>query len=151
MSALEVVGLVLGILVLVALILVLVMIPIVRRSRRVEREMAVELGDDGPRSENVRGMGLLSRGKGQVRGNGRLVLTADELHFRQLIPDRTTVISLASVTSVGSEKTWLGKWVGRRLLCVRWQTPDGGEDAMAWEVRDLDAWIGAISAEREAA
>jgi hypothetical protein len=54
-------------------------------------------------------------------------------------------IPLASVTDVGTERTWLGKWVGRRLLRVRWRTLEGTEDAMAWEVRDLDAWLAALA------
>jgi hypothetical protein len=73
------------------------------------------------------------------------VLTHEELRFRMWVPDRETRIPLASVTEVGSERTWLGKWVGRRLLRVRWRTPEGTEDAMAWEVRDLDAWLAALA------
>lgn len=150
MSALEAIGLVVGILVFVAVILLLILIPLSRRSKRMQGEMEAELGGEDLRSASVRTLGLLSRGKGQTRGNGRLVLTPTELRFRQLVPDRTTVVPLASVVSVGSEKSWLGKWVGGRLLCVRWRTPDGAEDAMAWQVRDLDGWIAAIDAERGA-
>ena len=142
MSALAIVALVLGILLLVALALM----PVRRRARRVTAEMESEAGDSR-RSEHVRGLGLESRGPKQVRGNGRLVLTNDELRFRMFVPDRETRIPLAAVTSVGSERTWLGKWVGRRLLRVRWTTADG-DDAMAWEVRDLDGWIAALGGER---
>jgi hypothetical protein len=142
-SALGVVALVVGILAFVALTFALVMIPISRRSKRVAAEMEAQVGE-GERAENVRGLGLESRGPKQVRGNGRLVLTSDELRFRMWVPDRETRIALASVTDVGTERTWLGKWVGRRLLRVRWRTPEGGEDAMAWEVRELDAWVGAV-------
>ena len=101
------------------------------------------------RIANVQGLGLQSRGRGQVRGNGRLVLTDVELRFRQWIPQRETTIPLAAVISVGTEGSWLGKWVGSKLLCVRWRTPDGSEDAMAWQVRDLDGWLGAIEAQRD--
>ena len=149
MSALGVVALVLGILVFTALMFVLLMIPISRRLRRMGAEMEDEMGP-GERAENVRGLGLESRGPKQLRGNGRLVLTHDELRFRMLVPDRETVIPLASVIDVGAEKTWLGKWVGRRLFRVRWRTPDGGADAMAWEVRDLDAWVAAVQGAAEA-
>jgi hypothetical protein len=31
---------------------------------------------------------------------------------------------------------------------VRWTTAERGEDAMAWEVRDLDGWIAALGGER---
>jgi hypothetical protein len=52
------------------------------------------------------------------------------------------------VTTVETKRSWLGKWVGATLLVVRWRTPDGGEDAMAWHVRDLDGWLAALGAAR---
>jgi hypothetical protein len=129
-------------------VLALTLAPLLRRARRVAAEAEAELGGEGRRSEHVRGLGLESRGPRQVRGNGLLALTDDELVFRLLVPDRETRIPLAAVTSVGSERTWLGKWVGRRLLRVRWRTPEGADDAMAWEVRDLAGWIAALGGER---
>jgi hypothetical protein len=141
---LGVVALVLAILVFVALAFAVVLIPISRRAKRVRTELEDELGGTIRRVANVRGLGLESRGRGQVRGNGWLVLTAEELRFRQWVPQRETTIPLAAVTSVGTERTWLGKWVGSKLLCVRWRTSDGGEDAMAWQVPDLDEWLAAL-------
>jgi hypothetical protein len=140
-SAVAIVALVLGIVVLTTM---LVAVPVSRRARRVQSELEAQVGD-GERAETVRGLGLESRGPKQVRGTGRLVLTHDELRFRMWVPDRETRIPLASVTDVGTERTWLGKWVGKRLLRVRWRTPEGAEDAMAWEVRDLDAWLAALA------
>jgi hypothetical protein len=143
-SALGIVALVVAILLFVALLFALIMIPVARRARRLRSELEAELGDAAKRTENVRGLGLQSRGKGQVRGNGWLVLTDDELRFKQWIPAREDRIPLAAVIEVETPRVWLGKTVGRKLLCVRWQTPDGGEDAMAWEVRDVDAWLSAL-------
>jgi len=145
---LDVVALVLATLVFVALAFAVVLIPFSRRAKRVQTGLEEELGGAIGRSANVNGLGLQSRGRGQVRGNGRLVLTTEELRFRQWIPQRETTIPLAAVTSVGTERSWLGKWVGSKLLCVRWRTPDGGEDAMAWQVRDLEGWLAALHAER---
>lgn len=142
-----VVALVLAILLLIALAFAVVLIPISRRANRVRTELEDELGGTIRRRADVSGLGLRSRGRGQVRGNGSLVLTAEELRFRQWIPQRETTIPLAAVTSVGTERTWLGKWVGSKLLCVRWRTPDGGEDAMAWRVPDLDGWLAALHGE----
>jgi hypothetical protein len=119
-----------------------------RRSRQAETAVEEELGLT--RSASVLGLGLESRGRAQVRGNGRLVLAEDELRFRQLVPARETTIPLAAVTSVGTERTWLGKWVGSKLLCVRWRTSDEGEDAMAWQVRDLNGWLAAIQTQVDA-
>lgn len=143
---LGVVALVLAILVVVGVVLIVV----ARRAKHVETAIEEELGD-AIRSATVNGLGLQSRGRGQVRGNGRLVLTPEELHFRQWVPQRETTIPLAAVIAVGTERTWLGKWVGSTLLCVRWQTSDGGEDAMAWQVRDLEGWLAALNAQRDPA
>jgi hypothetical protein len=143
-EALGVVALVLAILVGIAVVFAVVLIPVSRRAKRLQAGLEQELGDGIERSANARGLGLESRGRGQVRGNGWLVLTAEELRFRQWVPQRDTTIPLAAVTAVGTERWWLGKTVGSRLLCVRWRTPDGGEDAMAWEVRDLDEWLTAL-------
>lgn len=141
MSALGAVALVLAILAVVVLALVVVMIPVQRRARRGEAELAQELGAGLRRIATVRGLGLKSRGRAQVRGTGTLALTVEELRFRQWVPQREVRIPLANVTQVGTERWWLGKTVGRRLLCVRWRREDGSEDAMAWEVRDLEAWL----------
>ena len=73
------------------------------------------------------------------------MLTPGELRFRQWLPDRETRIPRADMTAVETPKSWLGKSVGTTLLCVRWQ-----EDAMAWEVRDLDAWLAALSSDPRA-
>jgi hypothetical protein len=143
-TALQIVAFVLGILILVALVSALAMIPVSRRARRLQGELEAELGDRAERVANARGLGLESRGKGQVRGNGWLVLADGELRFRQWVPVRETVIPLADVTKVETPRWWLGKSVGSRLLCVRWRTPEGGEDAMAWQVPDLDGWLAAL-------
>lgn len=150
-DVLAVVALVLAILVVVALGLAAVMIPVSRRAKRLRAGLEEELGDAAERIANVRGLGLQSRGKGQVRGNGWLVLTGEELRFRQWVPQRETVIPLAAVTTVGTERWWLGKTVGSRLLCVRWHTSDGDEDAMAWQVPDLEEWLAALQAQRDSA
>ena len=140
MTALQVVALALGIFILVSL----VVIPIARRARGVRAGLDEELGDTATRKATVRGLGLESRGKGQVRGNGSLVLSPGELRFAQWVPHRETRIPLDAVTLVETRRVWLGKTVGSKLLCVRWRMPEGGEDAMAWEVRDLDGWLAAL-------
>jgi hypothetical protein len=147
-SVLGLVAVVLGSILAIALLVAAVVVPIRRRSRRIRAGIEDELGDDVQRLANARGLGLQSKGRGQVRGNGWLALTADELVFRQWVPARETRIALAAVTAVGTERTWLGKWVGSRLLCVRWRTPAGDEDAMAWQVADLDGWVAAVDVRR---
>ena len=145
MSVLEVVAFVLGLLVFIAVAFAALLIPVSRRAKRLRAGLEDELGPAIERVAQVRGLGLQSAGRGQVRGNGWLVLTREELRFRQWVPQRDTAIPLAAVTEVTTEKTWLGKWVGSKLLCVRWRTPDGGEDAMAWQVTELEEWLAALS------
>ncbi|MEO8703622.1 MAG: hypothetical protein ABI867_26470 [Kofleriaceae bacterium] len=84
--------------------------------------------------------GLESKGSTQQRGNGALVLTANELHFFQLIPKSDFRISLGEIKKVDAVRTHLGKTVGRKLLYVSF-TVEGGEDAVAFSVRDIDAWL----------
>jgi hypothetical protein len=149
-SALQVLALVLGILIFVALVFAVVLALVGRRAGRMRAELESSLGEAPKRAANAQGLGLESRGKGQVRGNGWLVLTDDELLFRQWVPDRETRIPLAAVTAVETPRWWLGKSVGSKLLCVRWGTEDGGDDAMAWNVRARDEWVELIEAARGA-
>ena len=92
--------------------------------------------------------GLESKGAMQQRGNGALVLTARELHFFQLIPARDFRIPLDSITEVKTVRSHLGKTVGRSLLHVSF-TVDGVEDAMAWSVVDVEAWLAKLGTPKQ--
>jgi hypothetical protein len=91
--------------------------------------------------------GLESRGLGQVRGNGALILTPGELHFIQAVPGREVVIPLEGITAVSVVRSHLKKWVARDLLRVDYRTP-GGPEAAAWFVYDPSGWKGALEAAR---
>lgn len=80
-----------------------------------------------------------SKGARQVRGNGGLVLTKDSLVFHMLVPERTITIPLESVREVSIVGSHLGKSVRRDLLHVDYAVEDG-TDAIAWFVRDPQAW-----------
>lgn len=84
--------------------------------------------------------GLSSRGLGQVRGNGALVLTPDQICFLMFAPRREVTIPLRDVTRLSTPRSHLGKTVGMRLLKVDFTSP-AGPDAAAWAVRDLDGWV----------
>lgn len=97
-------------------------------------------------SENrASNFGLESKGSTQQRGNGALVLTANELHFFQLIPKSDFRIPLDKIKKVDAVRTHLGKTVGRKLLYVSF-TVEGGEDAVAFSVSDIDAWLSKLAA-----
>jgi hypothetical protein len=139
-SVAGIVALVLGLVVFFLLMLAVIMRASARRAERAEDELREELGDRVRRIETARGLGLRSAGRGQIRGTGTLVLTDEELRFRQWVPRRETRIPLAAVTDVGKERWWLGKTVGKQLLRVTWVADGGAEDAMAWHVREPDTW-----------
>lgn len=88
--------------------------------------------------------GLESKGVTQSRGNGGLVLTADELHWFQFAPDFDLRIPRASITKVDKVRSHLGKAIGQDILYVAF-TNNGKPDSMAWNVMDLPAWLGELS------
>jgi hypothetical protein len=87
--------------------------------------------------------GQTSRGLGQIRGNGALVLTPNQLHFALFAPRRELTIELGDVVSLSTPRVHLGKTMGAKLLRVDFRA-DGGEDAAAWAVRDLEEWVSDI-------
>lgn len=89
--------------------------------------------------------GLESRGMKQIRGNGALVLTRDELWFLQALPRREVRVPLNCVERVSTPRSHLGKTIWRRLLRVDFQTEDG-HDAAAWAVRKVEDWRNALEA-----
>jgi hypothetical protein len=91
----------------------------------------------------VRFFGRASAGRGQIRGNGDLALTADELVFVMWVPRRTLRIPRPAIEAVDTPRGFLGKTSGARLLRVQWRDGDAVDEA-AWEVRDVDTWVAAL-------
>ncbi|MGD8412685.1 MAG: hypothetical protein PVF33_00545 [Candidatus Latescibacterota bacterium] len=87
--------------------------------------------------------GRSSKGIGQIRGNGALVLTPQELYFIMFAPRKELIIPLDDVTSVSTPRSHLGKTIGSKLLKVDFRTP-AGEDAAAWAVRDVEDWAATV-------
>lgn len=85
--------------------------------------------------------GVESGGPWQVRGNGNLALTEDEVLFAQWMPDRLLRIPRRSIVEVSTADSHLGKRIGRPLLRVAWTTDEGELDAIAVWVREPDRWI----------
>ncbi|MBN1435267.1 hypothetical protein JW921_10940 [Candidatus Fermentibacterales bacterium] len=88
--------------------------------------------------------GLESRGMGQVRGNGVLLLTSGQLCFEMLLPRRVFTIPLETVTGVQIVKSHLGKSRACPLLKVSFAGP-AGPDSAAWALGNPEEWVGAIS------
>jgi hypothetical protein len=114
---------------------------------RRARVRALERADEALRGEAIilrdtgaSFFGLASRGKGQVRGNGVLVLTDRQLWFHMWLPSRELALPLESITAVSTPRSHLGKSVGMPLLAVH--LADG--DVAAWCLRGVDGWKDAL-------
>lgn len=142
----------------IALAVTIVVYIVIRHARITRENLQRDLGEDGIlRAEwFARFFGQKSKGLAQIRGNGALVLTSDELVFRMLYPRKEMRVPLTQISRVSTPKSFLGKPSLRRLLCVHFdpnaesnaavQTPEDSEDCMAWEVRDIENWIIAVEA-----
>ena len=87
--------------------------------------------------------GQRSVGQRQVRGNGALVLTAEELYFLRAVPEEEFRVPVSAITGVSTPKSFNHKSAFKPLLCVEYATAQGN-DAMAWYVRDLEEWRAAV-------
>jgi hypothetical protein len=112
-----------------------------RLQRRAEKHFS---GEELLRSEGANSFGIESAGRAQVRGNGNLALTRDEVLFAQWIPNRLTRIRRDRIVEVSTPRSHLGKTMGRKLLKIAWTTELGEEDSIALLVPDLDGWLDAL-------
>lgn len=99
------------------------------------------LMEDGANS-----FGVESRGRAQIRGNGCLAATADEILFLMWWPRREVRIPRRAVTGVERARSHLGKTVGHELLRVRFTNDEGRPDSIAWWVRDVSRWEALLAA-----
>ena len=95
----------------------------------------VLLLEDGANS-----FGVESRGPWQIRGNGCLGASDEEILFIMWFPRREIHIRRERVTAVERARSHLGKTIFRDLLRVRYTNDDGVPDSAAWWVRDLVRW-----------
>jgi hypothetical protein len=94
-------------------------------------------------AENVNYFGQESKGLGQVRGNGCLILTDYELYYEMWTPKRVLRIPRKNIFRVENPppKWHLKKTKNRPLLKVHFINEEGIEDSAAWIVPHLDQWI----------
>ncbi len=81
--------------------------------------------------------GQESRGAGQMRGNGTLIVTGSEVIFQQWVTNREFRIPLRAIQSIENPTSFLGKTRGTPLLKIGFLDDAGRADSMAWQVRDL--------------
>ena len=96
---------------------------------------------------NVNYFGQESKGLGQVRGNGSLILTDYELYYEMWTPKRILRIPRKNIVRVENPppKWHLKKTKNRPLLKVYFINQEGIEDSAAWIVPNLDQWIQRVS------
>jgi hypothetical protein len=90
--------------------------------------------------DGANNFGVESRGRGQIRGNGCLAASDDEILFIMWFPRREVRIPRSAITAVELAKSHLGKTVGQPLLRVRFTNDEGRPDSVAWWVRDVSRW-----------
>jgi len=115
--------------------------------RRVAEDVVAALGGRSAVFElekSANCLGVRSKGHGQVRGNGCLALTADEIVFRMWIPSRITRVPLDSITAVDTGRAFMGKASPLKHVRVTWTSGEGPDDETAWIVRDAERWQTAI-------
>ena len=83
--------------------------------------------------------GIKSKGGAQIRGNGALVLTGNEIYFIRAVPQKEYKIPISSIRKVSMPRIFNGKSALVPLLCIAYDT-GYGEDSMAWAIKDAKKW-----------
>lgn len=87
--------------------------------------------------------GLQSRGSRQLKGNGAIILTDENLFAIRAIPFKEIIIPTTNITAVSLQHSFNGKTILKKLLCIHYQ--DGGhEEALAYGVAHPEKWKLAI-------
>lgn len=134
---LEIVLIVLGVLALavIALVATGVLRALAMRRRHRARLAAAGAALTGPASL----FGRASERRDQRPGPGTLGLGPDMLIFVQLVPERELQIPREAITSVSSDRHFMGRTAARELLVVTWDD-NGMGDAAAFAVDDVAGW-----------
>jgi hypothetical protein len=73
----------------------------------------------------------------QIRGNGVLVLTKEEIYFSMLMPRKEVIVPLDSIQDIETSTSFLGKTKFKPLLKINFKTGREIRDSAAWLVRDV--------------
>ncbi len=91
-------------------------------------------------SKKVNFFGQKSAGRAQIRGNGSLLLTPEELHFSRWIPKKSLIINLNDIENIERVDSFLGKNKKRKLLKVDFNNNKGEKDSAAWYLDNMHVW-----------
>ena len=107
--------------------------------KRIEETLAKFSKDNLVHVEDAANFfGQESKGSKQIRGNGVLLLTEEELFFEMWTPRKTLRIPLLSIKKIETPKSFLHKSRFKPLLKVSYLNEMGEIDAAAWLVVDLE-------------
>ncbi|MBU1043087.1 MAG: hypothetical protein KJ915_01660 [Candidatus Omnitrophica bacterium] len=84
--------------------------------------------------------GQESLGMAQIRGNGVLVLTDEELFFKMWAPAKELSIKLSDIIGLEMPKSFLSKTKFKPLLKIMFKNQKKQPDAAAWLVGNLSDW-----------
>lgn len=129
----------------VIVVLTAVMLILYRIRTRLELHIQAHFDKENIIAATTRAnfFGKQSQGGRQIRGKGALVLTKNAICFIRAVPFKQYRIKLESVLKVSLPRSFNGKSVFARLLCVQYST-DSGTDAMGWALKNPELWKAAI-------
>ncbi len=91
-------------------------------------------------SSNANFFGLQSLGLIQVRGNGVLILTNEELYYEMWATKKEISIPVFSIIKIETPMFHLAKTKAMPLLKITFQNKKGELDSIAWLVNNLEEW-----------
>lgn len=101
---------------------------------------------------SANGLGLESRGRWQIRGNGALAVTSAGVWFRASFYSLELDLPLRNIRSVELVDSHLGKMIiGRKLLKIHFVDAAGTADSVAFLVREPAHWQAVIERARATA
>ncbi|MGM0440915.1 MAG: hypothetical protein ACQEQC_00620 [Elusimicrobiota bacterium] len=95
-------------------------------------------------SSSANFFGLKSRGAGQVRGNGILILTKNKIYFEMWMPKKVIDIPISRIVQVDTVRSHLKKTKFKPLLKITFTDADGMRDSAAWLVNNTQEWLDGI-------
>jgi hypothetical protein len=131
-------------------ILVSLWIVITRVSKQAKREWFAEnpakeilLISDGAHCSAFPGESV------PLRGNGLLVLTRDELHFKLWAPRRDLIVPLRRIYKVDIAGSFAGRWGRLPLLHIAFDDEFGRQLETAWAMPGAKRWADEIIEKRK--
>lgn len=88
--------------------------------------------------------GQESEGLTQIRGNGVLLLTQDEVYFKMWVVQKVIHIPISQIERVETPRSYLKRSKSLPLLKIVFKGQDGQIDSVAWYVNNLIDWQRAI-------